>query len=81
MDLFCRRMRVGSLLIAFDDYPTRLLPVLDAALKQEASVVLICGTPPDDLPLQIEVQPLSALTDVCGWADTIAMDAAREFTA
>jgi dihydroorotate dehydrogenase electron transfer subunit len=65
-------------LIAFDDYPTRLLPVLDAALKQEASVALVCQTPPDDLPLQIEVQPLSALLDICGWADTIVIDAARE---
>jgi len=65
-------------LIAFDDYPMRLLPMLDAALKQEASVVLICRTPPDDLPLQIEVQPISALLDICDWADTIAMDAARE---
>ena len=72
-------------LIAFDtqqagasDSPTRLLPMLDAALKQEASIVLICRTPPDDLPLQIEVQPMSALLDICNWADIIAMDAARE---
>ena len=72
-------------LIAFDtqqasagDCSTRLLPVLDAALKQEASVVLISQTPPDDLPLQIEVQPMSALLDICDWADYIAMDAARE---
>jgi NAD(P)H-flavin reductase len=65
-------------LIAFDDYPTRLLPMLDAALKQEASIVLICQTPPDDLPLQVEVRPISALLDICDWADTIAMDAARE---
>jgi len=52
--------------------------LLDIALKQEASVVLICPTPPDDLPLQIEVQPMSALLDICDWADYIAMDAARE---
>ena len=72
-------------LIAFDaqqasasDSPARLLALLDSVLKQEASVVLICQTPPDDLPLHIEVQPLNALLDVCGWADTIAIDAARE---
>ncbi|MFZ1042587.1 MAG: hypothetical protein WCA79_20755 [Anaerolineales bacterium] len=72
-------------LIAFDtqqasasDSPARLLALLDAALKQEASIVLVCQTPPDDLPLQIEVQPMSALLDICNWADYIAMDAARE---
>ena len=58
--------------------PARLLALLDVALKQEASVVLVCQTPPDDLPLQIEVQPMSALLDICDWADYIAMDAARE---
>ncbi len=72
-------------LVAYDtqqasasDSPARLLGLLDAALKQEASVVLICPTPLDDLPLQIEVQPMSALLDICDWADYIAMDAARE---
>jgi dihydroorotate dehydrogenase electron transfer subunit len=72
-------------LIAFDtqqasasDSPARLLALLDAALKQESSIVLICQTPPDDLPLQIEVQPMSALLAVCDWADFIAVDATRE---
>ncbi len=72
-------------LIAFDaqqasasDSSARLLALLDTALKQEASIVLVCQTPPDDLPFQIEVQPLSALMDVCDWADYIAMDAMRE---
>jgi len=72
-------------LIAFDpqqasasDSPVRLLALLDSALKQEASIVLVCQTPPDDLPFQIEVQPLSALIDVCDWADYIAMEASRE---
>ncbi len=72
-------------LIAFDtqqatasDSPAPLLALLDPALKQEASIVLVCQTPPDDLPLQIEVQPLRALLDVCNWAEYIAMDASRE---
>jgi len=65
-------------LIAFNESPIRLLALLDTALKQEASVVLVCQTPPDDLPLQIEVQPTSALMDVCDWADYIAVDAVRE---
>lgn len=65
-------------LIAFDDSPVRLLALLDIAFKQEASIVLVCQTPPDDLSLQVEVQPLTALMDVCDWADYIAIDASRE---
>jgi NAD(P)H-flavin reductase len=72
-------------LIAFDtqqagasESPIRLLALLDTVLKQEVSIVLVCKTPPDDLPLQIEVQPLNALMDVCNWADYIAIDAACE---
>jgi hypothetical protein len=65
-------------LIAFDDSPARLLPLLDLALKQGSSIALVCETPPDDLPLQVEVQPLRALSDVYHWADYVALDAARE---
>ncbi len=65
-------------LIAFDDSPRRLLALLDSIIKQGASVTLICENPPDDLPLEIEVQPMSALMDACNWADYIAMDAVRE---
>lgn len=64
-------------LIAFDDSPSCLMPVLDSALKQEASIVLVCQTPPDDLPLQVEVQPLSALMDICDWAEYVALDVSR----
>jgi hypothetical protein len=60
------------------DSPARLLTLLGSALKQEASIVLVCKTPPDDLPLQVEVQPLNAVLDVCNWADYIAIDAKRE---
>ena len=65
-------------LIAFDNSSARLLPLLDLALKQGSSVALVSETPPDDLPLQVEVQPLRALSDVRSWADYVAMDAARE---
>ena len=65
-------------LIAFDDSPTRLMPLLDLALKQGSSVALVCKTPPDDLSLQVEVQPLQALSDVYRWADYVALDVARE---
>jgi hypothetical protein len=65
-------------LIAFDDLPLHLMALLGAALKQEASIVLVCKHPPDDLPLQIEVQPLDSLMDVYAWADYTALDARRE---
>ena len=72
-------------LVAFDtqqaspgDSPARLRNLIAIALKQEASIVLVCQTPPDDLPPQIEVQPLRALMDAFDWADYIAMDTARE---
>jgi len=60
------------------DSPPRLSALIDIVLKQEASIVLVCRTPPDDLPPQIEVQPLKALMDICDWADYIAMDTERE---
>lgn len=65
-------------LAAFDDSAARLMPLMELALKQEAALVLVCETAPDDLPLQIEVQPLRALLDVFKWADYAALDAARE---
>ncbi len=74
--------RVG--LIAFDtqegggDSSGRLLPLLDVAVRQEASIVLVCQIPPAELPFQIEVQPLNALMEVYNWADYLAIDARRE---
>ena len=72
-------------LVSFDaqrtsagDSPRRLLALLDTAFKQDASVTLVCENPPDDLPLQVEVQPMRTLADVCNWADYIACDTARE---
>jgi NAD(P)H-flavin reductase len=65
-------------LIAFGDSPRRLLALLDLAFKQDASVTLVCENPPEDLPLQVEIQPMHALSEVCGWADYAALDCARE---
>lgn len=65
-------------LIAFDQSPRRLLSLLDPAFKQDASVTLVCDHQPDGLPLQVEVQPLRALNEVCVWADYAAFDSARE---
>jgi hypothetical protein len=64
--------------VAFNDSPRRLLALLDATFKQDASVTLVCEHPPEDLPLQVEVQPLEALAEACQWADYVAFDARRE---
>ncbi len=65
-------------LIAFDDSTARLSALLHQAIKQDAAIVLVCQTPPDDLPSQVEVQPLKAAVDIFTWAEYVAMDAARE---
>jgi NAD(P)H-flavin reductase len=65
-------------LVAWDDYSARLAPLMNLAYKQEAAVTLVSDTQPDDLPLQVEVQPFSALDEVTKWADFIAMDVMSE---
>jgi hypothetical protein len=65
-------------LVAWDVSPRRLLALLDAAFDQTAEVTLVCENLLDDLPLQVEVQPLRALAGVCSWADYLALDVERE---
>jgi dihydroorotate dehydrogenase electron transfer subunit len=68
--------RVG--LVAFDDSPSRLEALIRPALKQAAAVALLSGLPVDNLPDEVEVQPLSNLDEILEWADYVAFDAARE---
>ncbi len=68
--------RVG--LVALDCSPVTLLSLLEPAVRQAASVALVGSNVPEDLPLQVEVQPLEALQDVCAWADFVAFDMCRE---
>lgn len=68
--------RVG--LVALDDSPSRLLGLIQPALKQDAAVVLVSGSKVDYLPDEVEVQPISALDEIMGWADYVAFDVARE---
>ncbi|MGZ9223824.1 MAG: iron-sulfur cluster-binding protein [Anaerolineales bacterium] len=74
LPLFARK--VG--LVAFDASPARLKGLIRPALKQDAAVVLVCDSNPDNLPDEVEVQPLSALSEVVDWADYLAFEAARE---
>ena len=65
-------------LVAWENFSARLSPLMITASKQEAAVTLVSDNHPDDLSLQVEVQPLSALEDVIKWADYIAVDVGRE---
>lgn len=64
-------------LAALDGSPASLLALLAPALAQEASVVLVSDSPPDDLPDEIEIQPLDSFADVCDWADYLAVSVGR----
>ena len=65
-------------LVAFDDSPSRLKALMQISLKQGAAVVLVCDSGENELPDEVEVQPLSGLGDVIDWADYTAFDVARE---
>jgi NAD(P)H-flavin reductase len=65
-------------LVAFDDSPARLKGLILQALKQDAAVVLVCNSNPDDLPNEVEVQPISSLREIVAWADYVTFDVARE---
>lgn len=65
-------------LVAWGNFTARLAPLMDLAYKQDAAVTLVTDAPPDDLPLQVEVQPFSALDEILKWADYIAVDVERE---
>lgn len=64
--------------VAFDNSIAYLHGLISIALKQNAEVVLVCGSSPSDLPELIEVQPMQSLIDVMKWADYVAIDIARE---
>lgn len=65
-------------LIAYDDAPVRLRGLVRPALKQNASVVLVCSSNVDSFPDEVEVQPMVAMFDALQWADYAAIDVSRE---
>lgn len=65
-------------LVAFDDSSVRLRGLVQPALKQGAAVVLVSDSSEENLPDEVEIQPLSALNKIVEWADYLAFDAARE---
>jgi NAD(P)H-flavin reductase len=65
-------------LVAFNSPPSRLKGLIMPALRQNASVVLLCDASADHLPDEVEIQPVSALGEILQWADFVAFDAGRE---
>ncbi|HEY3310596.1 MAG TPA: hypothetical protein VGK00_03045 [Anaerolineales bacterium] len=55
----------------------RLLALLEPALAQKASVVLLADRPPAGLPAALEILPLAALPETAPWADYLALDLPR----
>lgn len=64
-------------LVAFDNSPARLRSLVRPALNQ-AAVVLVSDHSLENLPDEVEVQPLSALPEIIAWADYLAFDVKRE---
>ncbi|NOY99226.1 MAG: hypothetical protein GXP40_08505 [Chloroflexi bacterium] len=64
-------------LAALGETPARVLALLPPALRQDASLALLCDTPPPELPAEIEIRPLSALPEARIWADYLALDLPR----
>jgi len=64
-------------LIALEDNPAPLLSLLPLALAQSAAVTLVCDSPVDGLPDEVEIQPIAALDEIWVWADYLAIAANR----
>jgi hypothetical protein len=65
-------------LIALHGSPAYLHGLIPLALKKEMEAVLVCDSPVNGLPEDVEVQPSQAFDEICKWADLIAIDIARE---
>jgi dihydroorotate dehydrogenase electron transfer subunit len=65
-------------LAGIEDAPARLLSLIPSVLLQGGAVTLVCERAPEDLPDEVEVQPMTAFADVVAWADYLALDVARE---
>ncbi len=65
-------------LIAFDESPARLHGLIYIALRQGAEVVLVSNSIIDNVPEDVEVQPIQAMLEIYQWADYVAFDVGRE---
>lgn len=65
-------------LVAFEVPPSRLRGLIRPALNQGAAVVFVSDSQLENLPDDVEAQPLSALGEILLWADYAALDVTRE---
>jgi dihydroorotate dehydrogenase electron transfer subunit len=65
-------------LVAWDVSPAFLLGLIPLAREQGAGISLVCQNPPEDLPADIEIDPPSALGEISGWTDYMAIAGGRE---
>lgn len=65
-------------LVAFEVPPSRLRGLIRPALSQAAAVVFVSDSQLENLPDDVEAQPLSALNEIMEWADYAALDVTRE---
>lgn len=65
-------------LAVLDAAPSRLLGLIPLASAQGAAIVLVSDSPPESLPLAVEVQPRKALAEILAWADYLAADVERD---
>jgi len=65
-------------LVSLDGQPWRLRGLIQPFLKQGGLIVLVSDSSVDNLSDEVEVQPLSSLSEVVRWADYIAFDVSRE---
>lgn len=61
-------------LAAFGETASRLLPLIEQALRRGAAVSLFTDLPVVDLPSAVEINPLGSLPDGLAWADFLALD-------
>lgn len=64
--------------------PDRLLPLIPAALAQNATVTLFCDPQPSpdilrQIPSIVEIAPLAALLNELDWPEFLAVDLPREY--
>ncbi len=65
-------------LVALGETYARLKCLLANALKQDASVVLVSDLELNELPSEVEIQPVSALAEIAKWGDYLAIDIPRQ---
>lgn len=64
-------------LACLDGTISRLLPLVERALRQRAAVAIYAATIPGGLPEDVEVLPVDLLPEAPTWADFLALDTDR----